>query len=136
MKRKYIEAFTDMACRFGETSDATRLKVGALLVKNGGVISEGVNGQPPGWPTENCEDADNNTLPTVRHAEVACLEKMWNKNETVKGSYMFVSHCPCLSCAIKLASAGVERVYYRHTYRSEAGLDHLERSGVYVEKVP
>lgn len=135
MKRKYIEAFMDMACRFGETSEATRLKVGALLVKSGGVISEGVNGQPPGWPTEVCEDENNNTLPTVRHAEVACLEKMWNKSETVAGSYMFVSHCPCLPCAIKISSSGISRVYYRHSYRVLDGLDHLREKNIYVEKI-
>ena len=65
MKEIYKLALMDMACRFGETSFATRLKVGSLIYKNGSVISLGCNGQPPGWETEVCEDENGNTLPTV-----------------------------------------------------------------------
>ena len=137
----------DMAERFGKASKAVRLKVGALIVKDGGIISEGVNGMPPKWPTEICEDevlVDEGTntahfvlvtKPECRHAEIAALEKMWNKSETLKGSEMFVSHCPCLACAIKLKTAGIIKVYYRHTYRLTDGINYLLKNDVEVERV-
>ncbi len=134
MKDKYISALLDMAERFGQTSTATRLKVGALLYKNDAVISLGVNGQPPGWKTENCESENGTTLPTVRHAEEACLEKLWNSSETAKGAIMFISHSPCARCAIKMLTAGIDTVYYLHEYRSTEGIDYLRNNGVKVIK--
>lgn len=134
MKRKYKIALLDMAERFGQTSYAKRLKVGALLFKNDSIIALGTNGQPPGWPSEVCEDAEGKTLPTVRHAEDACLQKLWNSHETAEGATMFVSHAPCLQCAIKLITAGISSVVYKHDYRSRDGLDYLELQNVKVEK--
>lgn len=134
MKAKYKLAFLDMAIRFGQTSEATRLKVGALLVKNGGIISEGCNGQPAGWPTEVCEGPDGQTLPTVRHAEKAALDKMRNKTETCEGSTMFVSHAPCLPCSIEIVASGVKEVIYAVDYRSQDGVNYLRSRGVKVTK--
>lgn len=135
MKQKYKLALLDMAERFGQTSCAKRLQVGALLYKNNSIISLGTNGQPPGWPTEVCEDEDGYTLPTVRHAEDACLQKLWNSHETAEGAVMFISHAPCLSCAIKLVTAGISGVVYRHEYRSQDGLKYLKANGVEVEHI-
>lgn len=129
----------DMAERFGQTSTATRLKVGSLLYKNDSIISLGVNGQPPNWPTEVCEevleDGTLQTLPTVRHSEDACLQKLWNSSETAKGATMFISHQPCLQCSIKILTAGIEKVYYRHNYRSTEGIEYLVAQGVQVEQI-
>lgn len=135
MKPKYKEAFMQMAETFGKTSEAKRLQVGALLVKNNSVISLGINGQPPGWPTEVCEDENYATLPTVRHAEDAALQKLWNSTETANGAEMFVSHAPCLACSIKIVTAGISKVYYRHQYRSIEGVDYLISKGIFVEKI-
>jgi dCMP deaminase len=134
VKHKYKIAMLDMAERFGHTSYAKRLQVGALLFKNDSIISLGTNGQPPGWPSEVCEDEGGHTLPTVRHAEDACLQKLWNSHETAEGGIMFISHAPCLACAIKLVTAGVSEVVYRHDYRSAEGLEYLESKGVKVEQ--
>lgn len=135
MKDQYIHALLDMAERFGQTSSAERLKVGALLFKNDSIISLGVNGQPPNWYTEVCEDEHGNTLPTVRHAEQAALEKLWNSNETAKGATMFVSHSPCLTCSIKIVTAGIQQVIYRHSYRDLTGVQYLKDNGVIVEQM-
>jgi dCMP deaminase len=135
MKEKYAKALMDMACRFGETSEAQRLKVGALLYKNGAIISMGVNGQAPGWHSEVCEDSEGKTLPTVRHAEHACLEKMYLSNETTVGAYMFISHSPCLMCSLKIVAAKVEKVYYKHDYRCSEGIKYLKENGVVVFKM-
>jgi dCMP deaminase len=135
MKDIYRDAFMDMTIRFGKTSHATRAKVGAILVKNGSCIALGVNGQPPGWHTEVCEGDDGLTLPTVRHAEDACLQKLWNSTETAQGSTMFVSMCPCLPCSVKIATAGVKKVYFRQQYRDNSGIDYLRSKGVDVEQI-
>lgn len=135
MKQKYKIALMDMAERFGKTSEAERLKVGAILYKDDAIISLGVNGQPSGWPTEVCEDSENKTLPTVRHAEDAALQKLWNSPNTSEGAYMFISHSPCLSCSIKIVTAKISKVFYRHEYRSDDGVKYLKSKGVDVEVV-
>lgn len=134
-KEKYKQAFMKMAEVFASTSEAKRLKVGCVIVKNDTIIALGVNGQPPGWPTEVCEDDNNQTLPTVRHAEDAALQKLWKSTETSDGSEMYVSHTPCLNCAIKIASSGIVKVYYREQYRSTEGLDFLKKRGVQFEQI-
>jgi dCMP deaminase len=136
MKMVYKLAYMDMACRFGLTSEAERRKVGALLVNERGVISEGCNGQPSGWPTEVCEDPETRlTLPTVRHAEISCLEKLQNKHEVAQGATMFVSTAPCYNCAIKIKSAGIVAVYYRDLYNNTDGIDYLKQHCVQVTKI-
>lgn len=174
MKQKYKEAYMDMAERFGKTSTAVRLQVGCLIVDHTGVIAEGVNGMPPNWPDEVCEniiygDEEDfwlfdgsqkvdlktraavfkkyeyfdgsrryrlQTKPECRHAEVAALEKLWNKTATARGSHMFISHSPCYACAIKIKTAGITEVYYRTPYRSNDGINHLIKNGVKVEQIP
>lgn len=135
MKTKYVEAFMDMACRFGETSESERLKVGALLIKNGSIISEGVNGTRSGWHTNKCEDENGNTTQFVRHAEIAALDKLRKKHDTSVGSTLFVSHCPCLSCSVELVDAGIEKVFYRHDYRNDEGLKYLKDHDIVVVKL-
>jgi dCMP deaminase len=135
MKDKYKLAFMQMAETFGLTSEAQRLKVGALIVKNDTIIALGTNGQPPGWYTEVCEDENYATLPTVRHAEDAALQKLWKSTETATGSEMFVSHAPCLACSIKIVTAGISKVYYRQQYRSDEGLQYLQSKGIKIEQL-
>lgn len=159
MKQKYVEALLDMAERFGQTSTAERLKVGALIVKNDSIIAMGCNGMPPKWKTEVCEDKEyfehdcserpRSEFPLVdetgryrlvtrkecRHAEVAALEKLWSSSETSVGADMFVSHSPCASCCIKIKTAGIKTVYYRTKFRSLDGLEYLKKNGVEVVQV-
>lgn len=134
-KEKYKQAFMKMAEVFASTSEAKRLKVGCVIVKNDTVIALGVNGQPPGWPTEVCEDDNNQTLPTVRHAEDAALQKLWKSTETSDGSEMYVSHAPCLNCSIKIVTAGINKVYYRQQYRDESGLSYLKSKNIEVQQL-
>lgn len=125
----------DMTCRFGETSEAERLKVGCIIYKNGALISLGVNGQPPGWDTEVCEGNDGLTLPTVRHAEAAALEKLYLSTETSENAEMFISHSPCMNCSLKIVAAKIRKVYYRTEYRTLDGVEYLIAHGVDVEQV-
>ena len=135
VKDKYALALMDMAVRFGQTSTATRLKVGSIIYKNGSIISLGCNGQPPGWHTEVCEDETGKTMPTVRHAEAAALEKLYLSTETSEGAEMFISHAPCLSCSLKIVAAKIGKVYYRHDYRCSEGVEYLKENGVVVQQL-
>lgn len=135
MKKKYLEAFMDMTERFGQTSESKRLKVGASLVKNGAIIALGVNGTPSGWPTNDCENEEGNTQWFVQHAESNCLSKMITSTESAVGAIMLVSHSPCKSCCIKIATAGIKELYYRHCYRDLDGLDYLRQQDIKVEQI-
>ena len=135
MKDKYKLALMDMAVRFGETSEATRLKVGALLYKNDNIISLGVNGTRSGWLTNLCEDLNGHTTTEVRHAEIAALDKLRKSHETSQGSVLFCSHECCLNCAVELVDAGIIGVYFRHKYRSSEGTDYLKKNGLFVQEL-
>jgi dCMP deaminase len=135
MKNKYLQAMMDMTERFGQTSEATRLKVGASIVKNEAIISLGVNGTYPGWETNVCEDEDGKTSWFVRHAEAAALDKLVKSTESAEDAIMLVSHAPCAMCALRIKDAGIKKVYYRHAYRDESGVEYLHRNNVEVERI-
>lgn len=135
MKQKYLEAYMDMTLRFAQTSEAERLKVAAMLVKRGSILSIGINGTPPGWPTNTCEDEDGNTAWFTRHAEMACLDRMLHSNETTAGSDMLISHAPCRMCSLRILDAGIKRVYYSSDYRDSSGVEYLRANGVEVQKL-
>lgn len=135
MKDVYLQAYMDMALRFAETSEAQRLKVAAMLVKNGSILSIGINGTYPGWETNNCEDENGLTSWYTRHAEQACLDRMLQTNETTTGATMLVTHAPCKMCSLRIKDAGISKLFYREDYRDLSGVEYLENSGVYVQKI-
>ncbi len=131
-----------MAETFAECSTARRLKVGAVIVKDDRIISIGYNGMPSGWDN-NCETEEKvqggvtllTTKPEVLHAETNAIAKLAKSNESGLDSTLFVTHAPCLDCAKLVYQSGINSVYYRNTYRSEAGLRFLEKAGVKVEQI-
>lgn len=125
----------DMAERFAQTSEAQRLKVAAMLVKRGSILAIGINGSPPGWITNVCEDEYGKTAWYVRHAEQACLDRMLHSTETTDGAIMLVTHSPCRMCSLKIKEAGISSVYYRHQYRDSSGVEYLEANGVEVKQI-
>lgn len=135
MKPADIEAYLDDAIRTAQRSKANRLKVGAVLVNPQHIVAKGYNGTPPGWDNA-CEDADNNTKPETIHAEMNALAKFANEGISIKGSTMFISHCPCMPCATSMWLFGVKRVYYCEDYRSTDGIEFLKKAGVEVIKRP
>ena len=134
MKPKFIRAFMDVAERFSELSSATRLKVGAIVVKDERIISIGYNGMPSGWDN-TCEDADMKTKPEVIHAESNAISKLAKSSESGYNSIMFVTHSPCMECAKMIYQSGIRQLYYREKYRSSDGLDFLYKSGVVVTQI-
>lgn len=127
----------DTAKRFSELSTATKLKVGAVVVKDHRIISIGYNGTPPGWDN-NCEyttdDGKLTTKDEVIHAEANAIAKLSRDGESGLGSSLFCTHAPCIHCAKIIQGAGVKKVYYNQSYKNEDGIDFLIKSGIEVSQ--
>lgn len=118
-----------MALIWAENSYCERRKVGALVVKNKMIISDGYNGTPSGF--ENvCEDDNNVTKPYVLHAEANAITKLARSSNSSEGSTMYITASPCIECAKLIIQSGVKRVVYGENYRLRDGLDLLERAGI------
>lgn len=134
MKPELKAAFMQVAFIFADLSKAQRLKVGAIAVKDGRVLSIGYNGTPPGFDN-TCEDDAGKTKPEVLHAEANCIAKLARCTESSEGSVMFVTHSPCIECAKQMFTAGIKEVYYHYEYRDQSGVELLHKLGVRVEKL-
>lgn len=118
-----------MALIWAENSYCERRKVGALVVKNKAIISDGYNGTPSGF--ENvCEDENNVTKPYVLHAEANAITKLARSSNSSDGATMYITASPCIECAKLIIQAGVKRVVYGENYRLRDGLELLERAGI------
>lgn len=124
-----------MACIWAENSYCQRRRVGAILVKDQMIISDGFNGTPAGF--ENiCEDAYGATKPYVLHAEANAITKVARSNNSSDGSTLYVTASPCLECSKLIIQAGIERVVFHELYRLSDGIDLLERAGIEVVHIP
>lgn len=127
LDKRYIR----MAAIWAENSYCQRRKVGALIIKNQMIISDGYNGTPSGF--ENiCEDEGNVTKPYVLHAEANAITKIARSNNSSNGATMYVTAAPCIECAKLIIQAGIKRVVYSEKYRLEDGIDLLKRAGIEV----
>lgn len=121
-----------MASIWAENSYCERRKVGALLVKDKMVISDGYNGTPSGF--ENvCEDENNKTKAYVLHAEANALTKVARSNNSSENATLYVTSSPCIECAKLIIQSGIKRVVYSEKYRLEEGIDLLKRADIKVE---
>ena len=138
MKPKFIDAYMDVAERFGKLSSARRLNVGAIIVKGNRIISIGYNGMPTGWDN-NCEneltEGKLKSKPEVLHAETNSIAKLAQSNESGLDSTLFVTHSPCLECAKLIYQSGITTIYYKHEYRSKEGVDFLEKCKLNVHQI-
>jgi dCMP deaminase len=120
-----------MARIWSENSYCERRKVGALVVKNKMIISDGYNGTPSGF--ENvCETEDNVTKPYVLHAEANAITKLARSENNSDGATLYVTASPCIECAKLIIQAGIKRVVYGEKYRLEDGINLLKRAGIDV----
>mgnify|MGYP000050903901 FL=1 len=127
LDKRYIR----MAGIWAENSYCQRRKVGALIVKDKMIISDGYNGTPSGF--ENvCEDENNVTKPYVLHAEANAITKIARSGNSSAGATMYVTAAPCIECAKLIIQAGIRRVVYSEQYRLEDGLDLLRRAKIEV----
>lgn len=121
--------YLQMARIWASNSYCKRRQVGALLVKDKMIISDGYNGTPSGF--ENlCEDENNITKPYVLHAEANAITKVAKSNNSSEGSTLYITTSPCIECAKLIIQAGIARVVFSEKYRITEGLDLLERAGV------
>jgi dCMP deaminase len=158
VKTKFRDAYMKVAETFAGLSSARRLKVGAIVVKDDRIISIGYNGMPSGWDN-NCEDkiyCDDGdwseqqlpktedlpwlryklvTKPEVLHAETNAIAKLAKSTESGMGATMFITHAPCLDCAKLIFQSGIGSVLYRNSYRSDNGIQFLQKASVLVEKI-
>lgn len=124
-----------MARIWAENSYCQRRKVGALVVKDKMIISDGYNGTPSGF--ENvCEDAHGVTHPYVLHAEANAITKLARSGNNSDQATLYVTASPCIECAKLIIQAGIRRVVYAEQYRLTDGIDLLRRAGVEVEHLP
>ena len=124
-----------MAVIWAENSYCQRRKVGALVVKEKMIISDGYNGTPSGF--ENvCEDAHGVTHPYVLHAEANAITKLARSGNNSDQATLYVTASPCIECAKLIIQAGIRRVVYAEQYRLTDGIDLLRRAGVEVEHLP
>lgn len=123
-----------MAAIWAENSYCSRRKVGALLVKDQRIISDGYNGTPSGF--ENiCEDENNITKPYVLHAEANAITKVAASSNSSTGATIYVTSAPCIECAKLIIQSGIQRVVYSEKYRIEDGCDLLKRAGIQIDYI-
>lgn len=121
-----IRAYLRIAKDLSSLSHARRAKNGAILVRDGRILSSGVNNTPKGWPDDKCEDDDLvATYSHVEHAEFIAINRLRNTHETSSGADLFCTTSPCIHCAIQIVSADIRRVFYIDKYRLTDGLDYL-----------
>ena len=124
-----------MARIWSENSYCTRRQVGAILVKDKMIISDGYNGTPSGFPNV-CESDEGVTFPWVLHAEANAITKVARSNNSSEGSTLYVSTSPCMECSKLIIQAGIKRVVFSELYRITDGLDILRKAGVTVDYMP
>jgi dCMP deaminase len=125
------ERYLRMAGIWAENSYCRRRKVGALVVKDKMIISDGYNGTPSGF--ENvCEDENDVTKSYVLHAEANAITKLARSSNNSEGSTLYVTAAPCIECAKLIIQAGIKRVVYGETYRLDEGIKLLQRAGIEV----
>ena len=133
-QRKFDRAYMRMARVWAELSHCRRKKVGALIVKDRKIISDGYNGTPTGF--ENCcEDADNHTKWYVLHAEANAILKIAASTQSCDGATLYVTMSPCRECSKLIHQAGIKRVVYLQGYSDTEGLDFLRSAGVQVDQL-
>ena len=131
---KFDNRYMEMAAVWAKNSYCKRLQVGALIVKDKMIISDGYNGTPSGF--ENiCEDETGATKPYVLHAEANAITKVAKSGNSSDGATLYVTASPCLECSKLIIQSGIKRVVYRDEYRLTDGVDLLRRAGIEVEKV-
>ena len=132
---KYDIAYLKMAFEWGKLSHCKRKQVGALIVKDRMIISDGFNGTPTGFDN-CCEDAEGLTKWEVLHAEANALLKVAASTQSSKNATLYITLSPCTQCSKLIHQAGIKRVVYANAYRDRAGLDFLEKAGVTTMHLP
>lgn len=133
-QRLIDERYLRMSQIWSENSYCRRRKVGALIVRDNMIISDGYNGTPSGFPNI-CEE-DNVTFPYVLHAEANAITKVARSNNSSDGATLYVTASPCMECSKLIIQAGIKRVVFSDLYRIQDGLELLRKAGIQVVHLP
>lgn len=131
-QERYDHAYMKMALEWSKLSHCTRKQVGALIVKEGMIISDGYNGTPTGFPND-CEDVQGNTHWYVLHAEANAMMKVARSTNNAREATLYLTHSPCKECSKLILQAGIKRLVYLDAYKDVSGLELLERGGVMIQ---
>ena len=135
LKQRNLDTrYMRMATIWAENSYCKRRQVGALLIKDKMIISDGYNGTPSGFDN-NCEDENNSSFPYVLHAEANAITKVARSNNSSDGATLYVTASPCIECAKLIIQAGIKRVVYGEQYRLLDGVDLLRKAGIDVSQI-
>lgn len=134
-KLRYDKAYLRMAQTWAELSHCERKKVGALIVRDGRIISDGYNGTPAGF-ANCCENQDGDTHWYVLHAEANAILKVARSTNDCSGATLFITLSPCKDCSKLVLQAGIKRVVYMMEYKDTMGVDFLKSAGVEVVHIP
>ena len=132
---KYDKAYLRMAYEWGKLSHCKRKQVGALIVKDRMIISDGFNGTPTGFDN-CCEDENGNTKWEVLHAEANAILKVASSTQSAKNATLYITLSPCTQCSKLIHQAGIKRVVYANAYKDPSGLDFLQKAGVELKHLP
>ena len=128
---KFDIAYLKMATEWANLSYCKRKKVGALIVKDRMIISEGYNGTPSGYEN-NCEDEDGTTNWFVLHAEANAILKIASSTQSCKGATLYITMSPCKECSKLILQSGIEKVVYMTGYSDDSGLEFLKNAGIEI----
>ncbi len=131
---RYDTAYLRMALEWAKLSRCTRKQVGALIVNDGMIISDGYNGTPTGFPND-CEDEQGLTHWYVLHAEANAIMKVARSTNNARNATLYLTHSPCKECSKLILQAGIKRLVYLTAYKDPTGLDFLERGGVRITRI-
>ena len=131
---KFDKAYLRMAVEWGKLSHCKRKQVGAIIVKDRMIISDGYNGTPTGF--ENCcEDEEGYTKWFVLHAEANAILKVAGSTQSCRDATLYITMSPCKECSKLIHQAGIKRVVYQNGYKDNSGLVFLEKAGVNIEQI-
>lgn len=131
---KYDKAYLRMAQEWGKLSYCERKKVGAIIVKDRMIISDGYNGTPTGF--ENfCEDDEGYTKWYVLHAEANAISKVASSTQSCKGGTLYITLSPCKECSKLIHQAGIVRVVFKDAYKDDSGVKFLEKAGIEISHI-
>lgn len=131
---RYDKAYLRMAKTWGGLSHCARKQVGALIVKDRMIISDGFNGAPSGFDN-CCEDEDGNTLWYVLHAEANAILKVAQSTHNCAGATLYITLSPCKDCSKLVVQSGIKRVVYMDEYKDDSGIEFLRSAGIEVEQI-
>lgn len=133
-QKKYDIAYLRMAKEWSTLSHCNRKQVGALIVKDKMIISDGYNGTPTGFKND-CEDDDNNTHWHVLHAEANAILKVAGSTQSCQGATLYITLSPCKECSKLIHQSGIKRVVYHKGYKDDSGLKFLEKADVSITHI-